>query len=330
MPSNNRWQNTFLFSVLLVVCLLAFLIFRPYLGALVVAATFAVIFHPVYLFILVWAGNRRNTAAFLTTLLVLIIVILPLAWFGFRLWEEARDVYRYVNTPITGLASPFGSLFSSFDLKQYAEQALRWILQHTGQLFASAARLGLNMFVSVFALFYLLRDGLAIRNRLITLSPLRDSYDRLIAKRLHGAVNSIIKGTLLIAFVQGICAGLGFAVFGVPNPILWGGVTIIAALIPSIGTALVLVPAILYLFLQNHLWASIALLVWSAAVVGVVDNVLRPSLISREIKIHPLLILLSVLGGLSFFGPLGFILGPLVLSLLFALLDIYGSVVAKA
>ncbi len=330
MPSSPRWQNGFLVSVLLAVSVLAFFIFRPYLGALLVAATFAVIFHPVYIAILVWAGgNRRNLAATLTTLLVLLIVILPLAWFGVRLWQEARDVYQQVNTPTTSLPNPVTSFITSLEVDQYTEQALRWLLEHTGQLFASVARLGIGIFVSLFALFYLLRDGLAIQRKLIALSPLRDSYDRLIAKRLHSAINSVIKGSLLIAAVQGILAGIGFAIFDVPNPVLWGSVGILAALIPSLGTALVIVPAVVYLFLLNNLWASIGLAIWGIAVVGLVDNLLRPSLLSRGIHIHPLLILLSVLGGLSFFGPLGFILGPLVVSLLFALLDIYAGITAS-
>src|SRR3989344_2106282 len=106
MPNSDHWQTKFLSAVLLVVCVLAFFIFRPYVGALVVAATFAVIFHPLYILLLVWCGNRKNVAAALTTLLVLLIVILPLAWFGLRLWQEARGVYQYVNDPVTSLTKP--------------------------------------------------------------------------------------------------------------------------------------------------------------------------------------------------------------------------------
>lgn len=335
--ASHRWQSNFLVSLLLAVLALAFFIFRPYLGALVVAATFAVIFYPLYVLLLRGSGGRKNLAASLTTVCVLVVVILPLAWFGWQLFQEAREVYLQVSDPETNFSSALISLLEErldtflprVDFDQYTEQALRWLLQHTGLVFASLARLGISVFVILFALFYLLRDGEAIQKRLISLSPLRDTYDHLIVQRLHGAINTVIKGSLLIALIQGILAGAGFAIFGVPSPVLWGSIAVIAALIPSVGTATVLVPAVAYLFLTDHLWASVGLIVWGVTVVGLVDNLLRPSLISRGIKIHPLLILLSVLGGLSFFGPLGFILGPLVLSLLFALLDIYEGVITQ-
>ena len=336
MPT-HRWQSTFVIGLLLATLVLAFFIFRPYLGALVVAATFAVLFAPVYRFLLKKTGGRANLAAGLTTLVVLLAVILPLAGFGWQLWQESLRVYQSVSDPSTSLSEVLGNVsqeqfngaFARFDIDHYTEQALRWLLQNTGRVFASVAKLGVSIFLSLVALFYLLRDGAAILRRLIALSPLRDSYDRLIAKRLHGAINTVIKGSLFIALIQGLFSGVGLAIFGVPNPVLWGSVAVIAALIPSVGTALVLVPAVAYLFLVNQVWESAGLLVWSLVVVGLVDNLLRPSLISRGIKIHPLLILLSVIGGLSLFGPLGFILGPLVLSLLFALLDIYEQIVAK-
>jgi predicted PurR-regulated permease PerM len=133
----------------------------------------------------------------------------------------------------------------------------------------------------------------------------------------------VIKGSLLIALIQGMVSGTGFAIFGVPNPVLLGSVAIIAALIPNVGTAVVLTPAILYLYLTDQVWQSAGLLIWGITAVGLIDNLLGPTLIGRSSKIHPLLILLAVLGGLAFFGPLGFILGPLVISLLFAVLDIY-------
>jgi predicted PurR-regulated permease PerM len=335
----TRWQATFLLLLLLGSAVLAFFIFRPYLGALVVAATFAVVFHPVYLGMLARLKGRANLAAALTTLCVLVVVILPLAWFGFQLFGEARELYLKVTDPATDLSGALQTATednlaafispAQLNIGQYTEQTLQWLVQHTGQLFASVAKIGVNIFISLFALFYLLRDGQKIRARLIVLSPLADTHDRRIVDRLHLAVNSVIKGSLLIALVQGILTGLGLALFGVPSPVLWGSIAIIAALIPAVGTAAVVVPAVMYLFLANQLAHSIGLLLWGTLIVGLVDNLLRPSLIGRGINIHPLLILLSVIGGLSFFGPLGFILGPLVVSLLFALLDVYEVVIAK-
>jgi len=175
----------------------------------------------------------------------------------------------------------------------------------------------------LFALYYLLKDGKKLTKAVITYSPLADKYDKQILEKLSIAVNSVIKGSLLISIIQGILAGIGFWIFGVPNPALLGAATVIASLIPAVGTAVIILPACFYLFLTSHFLAGIGLLLWGLLLVGLIDNFLRPKLIEKDIHLHPFLILLSVIGGISLFGAFGFILGPLVLSLLFALLDIY-------
>jgi predicted PurR-regulated permease PerM len=147
---------------------------------------------------------------------------------------------------------------------------------------------------------------------------------------MEQAVYSIFAGSIIVALVQGILTGIGFTIFGVPNPALWGSIASVAALIPGVGTALVVVPGILYLFFTGSTGYAIGLLVWGILAVSLIDNFLGPILVNRGVKIHPFLILLSVLGGLIFFGPVGFLLGPIILAFLFALLDIYRSSVRKA
>jgi Predicted permease len=174
-----------------------------------------------------------------------------------------------------------------------------------------------------------LRDGEAIIAKLKVLSPLPNRYDTVVVQRLHDAINSVIRGALLIAVIQGILTGVGLTIFGVPNAVLWGSIAIVAALIPYVGTAAVLTPAIAYLFLIDRTGAAVGLLAWGIVAVGLIDNFLGPRLVNRGIRLHPVVILLAVLGGLAFFGPLGYILGPLVISLLFALLDIYPLLLLK-
>ena len=139
------------------------------------------------------------------------------------------------------------------------------------------------------------------------------------------AINSVIKGSLVIAIIQGILTGLGFTLFQVPNPALWGSIASITALIPGIGTALVLIPGILYLFFSFKIGLGFGLLAWGILAVGLIDNILGPTLVGRGTKIHPFLVLFGVLGGIQLFGPAGFIAGPLILSLLFALAEIYSK-----
>jgi predicted PurR-regulated permease PerM len=143
--------------------------------------------------------------------------------------------------------------------------------------------------------------------------------------KLEQAVKSIFVGSMSVAILQGISIGLSFNIFGVPNPALWGSIAAIAALIPGIGTSLVLVPGILYLFITGNTGPAIGQAIWGITAIIVIDNMLGSYLVNRGIKIHQFVILLSVLGGIVFFGPIGFVLGPLVLAFLFSLLEIYRS-----
>lgn len=332
-------QTSFFLVLLLGMFVLSFLIFLPYLGALVLAAVFAVIFYPLYKQILRLVRDRENIAAFLTTLCILVIVVLPFAFFGFQLFREARQVYLQVADPSTIFSNRLIELVQarvhtvapniSVNVDDYLQQSLEWLLQHTGSIFASTAKVVLNIFLSLLTLFYLLRDGRKLTQRIVDLSPLSDLYDQQIVGRLHVAVNSVIKGSLMIAVTQGMITGIGLAIFGVPNAVLWGSVTVLAALIPNVGTAAVLTPAIIYLFATDHLAAGIGLLIWGIVAVGLIDDFLGPRLINRGIRLHPMIILLAVIGGLHFFGPIGYVLGPLVISFLFALLDIYPLLVLK-
>jgi predicted PurR-regulated permease PerM len=161
-----------------------------------------------------------------------------------------------------------------------------------------------------------------LRKTIVNYSPLADSDDEAVLGKLAKAINSVMRGRVLLAVLQGFLAALGMFIFGVPNAALWGSVAVIAALVPGIGTALVVIPAAAYLFWQAPLGLAIGFLLWGLILVGMVDNMLGPKLLGRGTQVHPLFILLSVLGGISVFGPLGFLLGPLVVSLLFALLEI--------
>jgi predicted PurR-regulated permease PerM len=121
--------------------------------------------------------------------------------------------------------------------------------------------------------------------------------------------------------------GIGFTIFGVPNPVLWGGIATIAALIPLVGTGIIVMPAGAWLLLTHHTGAGTGLIIWGFIFVGLVDNVLHPYVMKKGMDMHPFLILLSVLGGLSYFGPIGFLAGPIVLAFFFALLEIYPQIV---
>jgi len=171
-------------------------------------------------------------------------------------------------------------------------------------------------------MFFFLKDGERILQRLVTLSPLHDSYDIELLKKTTATIESVVKGTLLIALVQGFLAGLGLFIFGVPNAILWGALAALCAFVPGLGTALVVIPSVIYLFIIGNTPFAIGLSAWGVLLVGMIDNILGPYLYKKGTRLHPLIVLFAVLGGISFFGPEGLFLGPVIASLFVSLIHI--------
>jgi predicted PurR-regulated permease PerM len=160
---------------------------------------------------------------------------------------------------------------------------------------------------------------------LVRISPLPDKQDAKILDRLARSVRSVLAGSLAVGAIQGTLTAIGFTIFGVPQAILWGMVAAIAALIPAIGTALVFIPTVAFLVIAESYGSAAGVAAWGIVIVGLVDNFLGPYLVSRGATMHSFLVLVSALGGLSVFGPVGFILGPVVMSFFIALLEVYES-----
>lgn len=334
-------QNTetyFLFATIAVIGVILFFVFEPFLFPLILAIVFATVFTPAYKRILTLVKGRRGVASLLTTSAVLLLIVIPVAFLVTQIIAEASGLYssivnnsgtvtfsQSIETAIRNLGLPFipqGPL----DVDQYARQGLSWLLQNVGSVFSNVAIITLDLFILLIAMYFLLRDGDTLRKIVITVSPLQDKYDETVIAKLERAINSVVTGSISVALIQGFLTAIGLAIFGVPNPVLWGTVASIVALIPGIGTSLVLIPSILFLFFTGATAAAAGLLAWGFLAVGLVDNILGPKLVGRGVQFHPFLILLSILGGVSFFGPLGFLLGPLTLSLLLALLEIYSLI----
>ena len=336
-------ENHFFFALLAGVILLVVFIFLPYVNVLVLAITLAIIFSPVNRRIQKVVGNRESFAAFCTLCIIAVVVLAPLFFITFKIYGETRDLYTSLSgrggstVALETLEKNIISLSSrvlpegirptdeSLDLGQYVQTALSFGVSHLDTIFSRTAILIFKLFLLLVALYYTLRDGPKLKKSLVEYSPLVDTHDEQIFKKLELAVNSVVKGSLTVGVIQGVLTGIGFAIFGVPNPALAGSIAVITSLIPGVGTAIVLIPGVIYLFVTGSTGAAIGLLLWAVVAVGLIDNILGPFLVKRGINIHPFLILLSVIGGIGFFGPVGFSMGPLALSLLFALLSLYKS-----
>lgn len=346
--SKHSIQIIFFFAMSAIVAVLAFFVLKPFLSVLFLAGTFAVIFYPFYKKMLSWVGEKRpGTSAFLTIVAVMVIVLVPLSFLGAQIFKEARNLHQGIQSitdselgVLNGIepsSNPFiqkvREQFEGFvtqasdDLGQVVAKGTTWVLNNVSGLFESIGRIVLAIFLWFLSFYYLLRDGHKLKRLLIALSPLSDQYDQEIITKALTSIKSVVGGSLIMAIIQGTLAGVGFAFFGIPNPSIWGALAVIAALIPTVGTAIVTLPAVIYLAFVGNTMSTVGLLIWSVVLVAGIDNILRPKLIERGIKVHPLVILLSVLGGITLFGPIGFLLGPIIMSLLAEFLSIYEHLV---
>lgn len=329
-------QTKSFFALLSIVLLLMFFMLWSYLTPIVLALTFLVLFNPLYKKILFWTKGNANISASLTILLIFIFVFTPIILLGFQIFNEASLLYAAYNNNPQALSDTVAHFqdyltklfpFADSNVAAWIRQGAYLIVNNLSGIFSSAISLFIDLLLTTILLYFLFKNGAEFYRFLITFSPLEGAYTKQILHTLTIAISSVIKGSLFIAFIQGIACMIGFTLFGVPEPFLWGTLTGFAALIPPVGTLFVIIPASLYLFSLYGIVPAVGMFIWGSVGVALIDNLLRPLIIQRAIQIPPIFILFSILGGISFFGPIGFLLGPLVLSVLHALLELYPSII---
>ncbi|HEV7702586.1 MAG TPA: AI-2E family transporter [Candidatus Paceibacterota bacterium] len=329
----KAFEKYFFFGLLLATFIFAFLIFLPFWVVIVLGVSFSIVLYPVYLWIHK-QGIPAGISSFITVILFGILLCGPLLGIGALVFNQSQDLYQKVlsnNLETFPLSDRINARVNEilpagvppFDVNEKATQFVSYLSSHITNIFTTTLSAFFSFILLLLIIFYLLKDGESWKKSLMQLSPLGEKNDEKIISRLILAINGVIKGSLLIALVQGTLMGLGLWIFGIPNAALWGVVTAILSFIPTFGTALVSVPAIIFLFIKGDTIPAIGLLVWAVALVGSIDNLLGPLIVGRSVKLPSILILFSVLGGISFLGPVGILVGPLTLSLLYALILIY-------
>lgn len=303
----------------------------PFFSMLAFGAVLAFLFAPLNgLFVRI--VRNRSLAAFVVTLLMLAVVLVPLAVAGYQAVREGASVYNALRS---GSPPAFVVTAASYvrlnpdSLVGMAQTALSWTLAQTGRLFLSVGAFVVSFILFLFVFFYLLRDGRRLSDGFIRLSPLSAREGSAVLAKIGTSVRAAVIGSVLMGLVQGLTAWLGFWLLNVPNAALLGGLTMLASFIPSVGTGLVQVPVIAYLFFTGAHGAALVLAVWSVVVVGLLDNFLRAKFLAGT-HMHPLVALLSVVGGVTLFGPVGIVLGPAMVAVSTALLEVSPAVVRRA
>jgi len=328
-------EKYFLFIFLLMVIVFTVIIFYPFITIFILAAAFSVVLNPVYLWIKIHlVKNIPWLASIVTILLFVLILCIPLFFVGRAIFNQTQDLYyNIVNLNSENYSQFIGSINTyinkllpagfDFDISSKITELISSLSNNLANFFSSILNSILTLFLIIFSLFYLLKDGEKWKNGFVNIFPLKNRDTNEILSNLHKSINRIFKGSFIIAILQGVLSWIGFMVFGVPNAIIWAVLVCVASFIPTVGTSLISVPAMLFLFFSGMQFQALGLLIWSAFLVGMVDNILSPYLISKDSDIPSLFILFSILGAIVLMGPLGILIGPLVLSLLYSLISIY-------
>ncbi len=347
------FSNFFLFGLLFLVLWGCYALLKPYLSTVVLAAILAVLFSPVHRRIEHAVKGRKNVAAFLSCIALTLLVVLPLlivlvlviqqgieSFKAIQAWSDAGNFESLSKLPlgkhIADLTdtvydeiAPIVPGLKKSDLKfaqwltQASKQVGSFLLQQSGSLIGNVTSLVANFFLMLFVFFFLSRDGSGIVSFVLHLSPLSHSREEEILRKIKEVAQSAVLGTILTALVQAIAGGIAFFVVGLPG-LFWGMMVGFASLVPVVGTGLVLVPATGYLLISGQYGYALFFAAWGVIVVGSVDNLLRPIFMRGAADMSTLLLLLAIIGGISYFGLIGILFGPLIFGLATVLLYIYG------
>jgi predicted PurR-regulated permease PerM len=306
----------------------------PFLAPLVWALALAVLFVPFQR----WMESKvasPSMAALLAVLVIALILVVPMTFVVQRLVVEAARGATLIESKVAAgdwkqtlagqqyAGSVLERLERQIDLPGSFKLFSNWLITRAGSIVTGSVFQVVDFFLTFYMLFFFLRDRRAVLATLARLSPLDREEMELLCTRVGDTIHATVYGTLVVSAVQGLLGGLMFWWLGLPAPLLWGVIMALLALVPVLGAFVVWVPAVLFLMAEGSWGKAIILTLWGAVVVGTADNLLRPILVGKRLRIHTLLAFLSVIGGLVQFGPAGLILGPAVVAGTIVLLEIW-------
>ena len=339
--TKNRATLVFLIALTAIALYLCYLLVAPFLKPILFSLILAIIFYPAHARIHQQVRNRNISALLSTTLVILLILSISI-FLGRAMVSGLRDIYQSLSgagetrerlsffivqvfDQAIALANrhiPISAPDLQTAVSNQAERAVAALIAMSAGALGSVTSLAVNSFIAFFILFFLFRDARSMLRRAAIFLPLSHSQATRLFQSVTNVLHAIVYGTLAVAAIQGTLAGLSFWVLGVSSPAIWGVITALCAMIPVIGTTLVLLPAICMLVVSGHWIKGLILLLWALAVVHPVDNLLRPYLIGDRVKLPMLYVFFAILGGLRAFGGLGVFIGPLILAVTIALFSL--------
>jgi predicted PurR-regulated permease PerM len=343
-----RFAILFFVACFAVIIFFLYQVFAPFFTAIIWAIVLTIVFSPLFRRMLGIVRGRRTEAAFITCVLILILIVLPVTILGVLITQQSIALYQSVqenagsladvnarlqelqNRPaIQRLTQIAGKLSGTaeIDLKQLLHEAAsgvsRFLVDIGPSVLRNVGEMIFSFFLIFITMFFLLRDGPQLIEAIKAASPLPDAIEAELFNKLEDVSYATFYGSLLTAAAQGAAAGLLFWALGLPTPLFWGAVVSLVSLVPIVGAFLVWLPWAAYLLLAGQAGRGLLLLAIGGLVVSSIDNVLKPMIIKGRTDMHPLLVFLSVLGGLRAFGFIGILLGPLMVVLFISFLNFY-------
>lgn len=316
----------------------------PFYGTLLWSAIIALLFVPLHRCLMPRLRHRRTLAALLTVLTAVVIVVVPFALLSVTLAHEAAGLLAHVesgeSSPVPYLRGVFEALprwaaalleqFGLVDFDTLQRRLNTRLEQGSGFIAAQAFNLGQNTFefatsllIAPYLAFFLIRDGDRIVHAMRRALPLTPGHKQELLNKFNAVIRSTVRGNLVVAAIQGALGGLAFWFLGVRGALLWAVVMAFLSLLPAIGAALVWLPVAIWLFVTGAIWQSIALAAWGTLVIGLVDNLLRPMLVGKATLMPDYVVMITTLGGVVVFGINGFVLGPMIAAMFFAVWHLY-------
>ena len=328
------------FLLLLALVTVAFFwIISPFFGAVFWAMVLALMFMPVHRRLCARLRGRDTLAALGTLLFCMVIVVVPMIFVVGAMVDEAtsftqrlrtgefnpRTYFEQIQNALPGWSRDLLGRFGLFNAQDVVDKLTAAVVQGGQALTTRALAIGqntlmllVNLGIMLYLLFFFLRDGRDLAQTIRRAVPMQRQHTDFLLSKFATVVRATVKGTVVVALVQGMLGGVAFAFLGIHGAVLWGVVMSVLSLLPAVGAALVWAPVAIYLIATGSMIEGLGLAAWGAGVMGMVDNLLRPILVGKETKLPDYLVLLSTIGGLSIFGVNGFLIGPAIAALFVA------------
>lgn len=324
--------------IIIIILILTALIVYPFWIAIVSSCIIAYIFYPIYIKIKTYLNEKKTISSLLTVILIILVILLPLVVIINTFASEAFNVYDQFIVGLSNESQNIAEIQSKiyektgieFNIKELLANFTNKIISATSSFLSGVPEKIIQIAVFIFLLFYMLKEGNNLLDAIKKLLPFDYKIKHKLISKTDELLKALIYGSLITSLIQGFVGGLGFFVLGINSPIFWGILMAFFALIPFIGTPIIWLPTTISLLFQGFVSSSsiliikgIILFLYGVFVISLVDNFIKPYFISNKGKLHPAIVLLSILGGLSMFGFIGIILGPLIMTLFLSLVELY-------